>query len=288
MAKKKSGSIAVPFLITIFIGLIIIGGMAFGVYRYFGFGKQSAPPEPTPRISQSVTSEDSHTILLVLDVPEQKCAQTFVLMRSNPAKKQLLFIGIPTNTIAIVEGSQQSMQGSYDRGGAATAAKFVEQAFGLTVDRYMKFDSASFRKICDIFGGVTCSVNADIAGFNNDGSQQYLKSEQIETYVTYSLFKDGETERAFTAASLLSSMVNQADGKRIADSFDTNFNLIINMIESNVTSVDYKKRKNAVKYMFENGSSIAVSLSLDGTPSGNDFIASDNFLTTIKKEYFSE
>lgn len=288
MAKKKSGSIAVPFLITIFVGLIIIGGMAFGVYRYFGFGKEAAPPEPTPRISQKITYEDSHTILFVLDEPEQKCAQTFVLMRSIPAKKQLLFIGIPTNTIALVDGTQQSMQGSYDRGGAATAAKFVEQVFGITVDRYMKFEPESFRKICDIFGGVTYSVNADIAGFNNDGSQQYLKSEQIETYVTYSLFKDGESERAFTAASVMSSMVNQADGKRIADSFDTNFNIIINMVESNITSVDYKKRKNAVKYMFENGSSIAVSLSFDGTPSGNDFIPSENFLSTIKKEYFSE
>ena len=39
MARKKSGHIAVPFLITIFIGLIVVGGMAFGVYRYFGFGK---------------------------------------------------------------------------------------------------------------------------------------------------------------------------------------------------------------------------------------------------------
>lgn len=100
MARKKSGHIAVPFLITIFIGLIVVGGMAFGVYRYFGFGKEAAPPEPTPRISKQVTYEDNHTVLLVLEEPEQKCAETFVLMRSIPVKKQILFIGIPTNTIA--------------------------------------------------------------------------------------------------------------------------------------------------------------------------------------------
>ena len=216
MARKKSGHIAVPFLITIFIGLIVVGGMAFGVYRYFGFGKEAAPPEPTPRISKQVTYEDNHTVLLVLEEPEQKCA-----------KKQILFIGIPTNTIALVDGEQQSIQSAYDRGGAASAAEFTQQFMGVTVDRYMKFDSDAFRKVCDIFGGVTYAVNADIAGFKNDGSQQYMKSDQIETFVTYSMFRDGESERAFTAASVLSAMINQTDGKRIADSFDSNFNALM-------------------------------------------------------------
>ena len=288
MAEKKSGRIAVPFLITIFVGLIIIGGMAYGVYRYFGFGKEDAPPEPTPRISQQITYEDNHTILFILDEPEQKCSETFILMRSLPVKKELVFIGIPTNTIAIVDGEQQSLQGSYDRGGAASAVSFTESVFGITIDRYMKFDPESFKKICDIFGGVTYAVNADIAGFKNDGSQQYMKSEQIETFVTYSMFKGGESERAFTAASVLSAMINQADGKRIADSFDTNFNIIINMVDSNITSVDYKNRKTAVKNMFENGSSIAITLSLDGTAADSDFIASDNFISSLRDQYFSD
>ncbi len=288
MTEKKSGRIAVPFLITIFVGLIIIGGMAYGVYRYFGFGKEDAPPEPTPRISQQITYEDNHTILFILDEPEQKCSETFILMRSLPVKKELVFIGIPTNTIAIVDGEQQSLQGSYDRGGAASAVSFTESVFGITIDRYMKFDPESFKKICDIFGGVTYAVNADIAGFKNDGSQQYMKSEQIETFVTYSMFKGGESERAFTAASVLSAMINQADGKRIADSFDTNFNIIINMVDSNITSVDYKNRKTAVKNMFENGSSIAITLSLDGTAADSDFIASDNFISSLRDQYFSD
>ena len=288
MARKKSGHIAVPFLITIFIGLIVVGGLAFGVYRYFGFGKEADPPEPTPRISKQVTYEDNHTVLLVLEEPEQKCAETFVLMRSIPVKKQILFIGIPTNTIALVNGEQQSIQGAYDRGGAASAAEFTQQFMGVTVDRYMKFDSDAFRKVCDIFGGVTYAVNADIAGFKNDGSQQYMKSDQIETFVTYSMFRDGESERAFTAASVLSAMINQTDGKRIADSFDSNFNVIINMVDSNVTAVDYKKRKMAIKNMFENGTTIAVTLSLDGSPAGSDFIPSENFINTLREDYFTD
>ena len=92
MAKKKSGSIAVPFLVTIFIGLILVGGAAYGIYRYLGFGKTEAPPEPTPRTGQSVTYDDNHTILLILDEPEQRCSSTFVLIRSIPIKKEIILI----------------------------------------------------------------------------------------------------------------------------------------------------------------------------------------------------
>ena len=289
MAKRKSGSIAVPFLVTIFIGLIIVGGAAYGIYRYLGFGKTTAPPEPTPRTGQTISYADNHTILMILDEPDQRCSSTFVLMRSIPIKKEIVFIGLPTNPIYLVDGSQQGLKSSYDRGGANTAVEYVQKVFGITIDRYMKFDSTSFKKVCDIFGGVSYEVNVDIAGFKNDGSSQYMNSTQIETFVTYSMFKGGERERALQSAALLVAMVNQADGKRIADGFDGSFNSIINLVgDTTVTSVDYKNHKTAIKNMFENGSSIAVSITIDGTDAGTDFLPSDNFIKSIVENYFTD
>ena len=131
-------------------------------------------------------------------------------------------------------------------------------------------------------------MNADIAGFKDDGSQQYLNSDQIETFVNYLMFDGGEYERAFTSAAVISAMVNQSDGKRIADSFDNNFSIVINMVESDVTASDYKNRKNGIRNMFEYGSAIAVPLSLDGTPAGDDFIPSSSFIESLKESYFKE
>jgi len=285
MAKGKSGHIAVPFLVTIFIGLIIVGGAAYGAYRYFGLGKQEELTEPIPREYDEITSEDNHTMLLVLDVPEKNCPPTFVLMRSMPIKKEIVFIGIPSNTIALVDDKQVSIRGSYESGGPASAVDFVTKVFGLEIDRYMKFNADAVKKLYDIFGDVTYPVNADIAGFKNDGSSQLLNSDQALTFVTYTMFKDGESERAFTASSFLTSMVNQTDGKYLADNMDNNFGIIINMIESNVTSADYKNHKSALKNMFENGKSIASAISLDGTISGNDFIPSESFIEKIKEKF---
>ncbi|EWM52663.1 LCP family protein [Ruminococcus flavefaciens] len=288
MAKKKSGSIAVPFLLTIFIGLIIVGGAAAILYNYLGFGKKEKPPLPVPRTSGQVTYADNHTVLLVLDVPETKAPPTFVLMRSIPIKKEIILISIPSNSIALVDGAQQSIIDNYNSGGAASSAEFIEKVFDVEVDRYMKFDSAAFRKICDIFGGVTYPVNADIAGFKNDGSQQDLNSEQIETFVTYMMFSGGEYERSLTATDVLKTMINQADGKRIADGFDNSFNTIINMVDSDIKAVDYKNHKVAIKNMFENGRSMAVAFSVDGTTAGDDFIPSASFFEGIKEKYFKD
>lgn len=286
MAKKKSGSIAVPFLLTIFFGLLIVGGGAYWVYNYLGLNGKKALNEPTPRAAAIVTEEDAHTILFILDEPEQKCSSTFVLMSSKPKEKKLVFMGIPTNTISIVDGQQEHIKNSYDRGGAQAAVKFVQDGLGLHVDRYMKFDSASFRKVCDIFGGVTYFVEPDIAGFKREGGDEYLNSRQIETLITYSMFSGREVQRAYTASSLLSSMVNQTDGKRVADNFKTSFDSIINMVSTDITSVDYKNRQYGIRNMLEFGTTIANFVIMDGEASNEDFIPSETFLADAQKAYF--
>ena len=288
MAKRRSGSIAVPFLITIFVGLLIVGGAAFGIYKYFGFNKEEPLTEPEPRAVNIVTAEDDHTILFILDEPEKKCSSTFMLMRSKPKEKHLTLIGIPTNTIAIVDGSQQKLQDSYERGGAPAAVNFTEQTFGIKVDRYMKFDSESLIKLCDIIGGVTYNLDADIAGFQKDGGEQFLNGKQVETLVTYSMFEGREVRRAYVASSIFAAMLNQNDGKRISDNFKNSFDIIINMISTDVTSVDFRNRQYAIRSMLENGNTIASSLILDGEVSNNDFIPSAVFLNDLREQYFQE
>ena len=285
---KKTGHVAVPFLITIFIGLLLVGGGALFAWQYWGLGKNEKPSEPVPRTVGVVNAEDNHTILLMLDTSNELCPPTFVLMRSLPMKKQVVFIGIPSNSIALSNGDQISLIDKYALEGAAGAVDYVEKTFDIKVDKYIRFNDDSFKKVCDIFGGVSYPVNADIVGFKNDGSSQLLNSEQTLMFITYTMFSDGESERAFTAASVISSMINQADGKYISDTLDNSFNTLVNSTESNITSADYKNRKTAVKYLFETGNAMAVAFSLNGTNAGEDFIASDSFIKSMKDEFFTE
>lgn len=291
MAKKKTGSIAVPFLATIFIGLLILGGAMFFIYQHW-FKKDDTPPAPKARDVKVVTYEDNHTVLLILDEPEQKCSSTFVLMRSIPKDRRILFLGLPSNTIAIVDDQQQSLKGAYERGGGASAASFISSVMNINVEKYMVFDSESFKSTCDKLGCVNYPVDVEISGMKHDGTLQGLTSEQMETFITYSLFPGGESERAFRAAHMISYMINGADGVYVSDSADTLFNDVINKVESNITSVDYKNYKEAIKLLFSQksqyGNSIAVAIQLDGNDADGDFMPSSNLIGQLVEQYFSQ
>lgn len=294
MSKKKSGHIAIPFLATLFIGLIIIGGGAMVLMKYLN--REEPLTEAPGKDVKVVTEEENHTVLLMLSTPEQECKSTFMLMRSMPKDKRILFIGIPSNTIAVIDGKQQSLEGAFneDKKGAK-AANFVEEVFGIPVDHYMTFNSDAFRRVCDMTGCVSAfPVDIQFSGFKGDGSRQNLSSEQIETYATYPMFTGGEPERAFKAAALMQYMVNGADARAVADHLETNFDQMINHsgVSTNITRADYNRVKHAVKYMFECKAEYSLTLAevyqLNGTVSGKDFIIGGSQIEELKKEYFSE
>lgn len=287
MSKKSRGHVAVPYLITIFIGLLLIGGAAVYIYNYLGLGDKDELSEPVARTAATATYADSHTMLMILYTPDAKCKSTFVLMRSIPKEKKLVFVGLPTNTIAVVNGSQARLSDTYVRGGASEAVNFVSQTLGIEIDRYMVFDEEALIKLSDIMGGVTYTVAADI-GTMKKNTEQYINGSQLIKVITCPIYTDGEVQRAYTASSVLSSMVNQADGQRIADGLDRTFTTIINLVDSDVTSVDYRNHKVGIKDMVRNGSAYARFRVADGTVSGSDFIISNSFVESFKKEYFEE
>lgn len=286
--KRKAGSIAIPFLFTFFVAFLILGGAGLFIYNYFGLNKDSEPEDLYVTDYDTVTYKDSHTILLVLDIPEQKCSTTFVVMRSVPKEKKILFTGIPTNTITLVDGKQEKLQDVYTNEGIVSAEKFISNLLGIEIKKYMKFNSDAFLKVSDIMGGVSYGVTADIIGFQNTDKEQYLNGQQTITLMTYSLFKGGESERASMAASVLSAMLNQSDGKMLADGFDRNFATIIDMIDTNISSVDYKKKEYAIKFMLNYGTSISHFSMITGTTSSNNFIMDQGYSKDIVDEYFTD
>lgn len=294
--KKRSGSIAIPFLVTIFIGLLIVGGIAYYIYGKVRITGKT-PSNPKPRsVDISVSPEDSHTVLFIYDDPEAgKTLTTFVLMRSVPFKKELLLIGVPSNSIIYSEKdkSQVVLREAYERGGAPAAVDFVKQVMQFDFDKYMVLDNSAFSKICDTFGGVDYPVDVDFGHFTGDGSIQKLEAEDVIKYLTYTRFSGGEVDRAFKCASLMSEMINGADGSRISENLDRYFAEISSASPmTNIAATSYDKFKGAIKYMFsfgidpELGRSIAFPWKMDGTISDKYFIPSDNVKENIPDEYF--
>lgn len=327
--KKKSGSVAIPFLLTFLIALIIIGGAAMFIY-------DKIDNDETSLISMvneagTLSEEDNHTVLLVLDLsdsvetPDENTEDyediydeeysdeeesydwedteedetvypkpyTFIVMRSTPVDKQILFMGIPSNML--VGNDNKRAEDVYVNSGAGGVSQSIEYTLGIEIDRYAVFDSESFKKVCNILGGVTYAVPKGIPGITESDTEQYLSPDQIEKIISYGGYSGGEIQRISTASSIITAMMNQTSGARISENLDNTFDTLINMIKSDISAVDYNDRKYAIKFMLkysdpedsESYSTRAKFITPYGTEAEKNFVA-DNYFAEDIKMYFDE
>lgn len=333
--KKKTGSVAIPFLITLIISLAVIGGIA--AYIYSKIDKKEASLVSMVQQVSDITDEDSHTILFAVDMsdsisgssedvsdssdednwdddyeddwddgddwddsgeedeaqePEKNYAKqpyTFMLMRSEPVNKRMLFMGIPSN-IVIGESNKQA-QDIYSNNGASALVSSIEFSFSINIDRYISIDTEGFKKICNVLGGVKgFEIPSCVETDALEDSSQYLSTEQIIDIVSCGSYPGGELDRISTVSALVTAMVNQTSGTRIAGNLDNTFETIINMADSNISEADYKDNKYAIKFMLENSdpedsekfAERARFETVYGQTSGSDFIADKYFAEDIQ------
>lgn len=281
--KKKTGHVAIPFLIALLLGIVGIGGVAMFVFKKINADNGPEIKEMATSITKP-TEADNMSLLFVLDERDNNALPlTFVVARVLPAEKKMVFLCFPENMLAVVDGRNDTLASFYRNSGIQATKAAIEDQAGIRVDRYMILDSAAFQKICNIYGGVYYTVPTGTAGFVESKEPQYLGPVQIEKLVTYPFYKNGEIDRAAITADVLAEMVNLTDNERIVASMDSNFRTVINMMETDVTSVDYSNEKNALKYMYKYGNTIASFRIVTGQKgeSQDIFMISDNFQRSV-------
>ncbi len=286
--RKKKGHVAIPFLLAFLLGIIGIGGIAMYIFSLIG-GSDDEIQKMNSNITKP-TAENNMTLLFVLDEEDDPEPLTFLLARVRPMEKEIMLVSIPSNMLSVVDGKQNTLAGFYNNGGIQKAEAAIIQETKIDPDRYIILDSEAFQKICNIFAGVYYQVPAGTSGFTESTDPQYLGPAQMEKLMTYPMFENGEMQRSVIAADLVTSMINQTDYDRIVSSMDSNFTKLINMMETDISAIDYKNQKNALKYMFTYGNEIAVfqiAMGESGDEEGDTFILNSDFYEVVA-EYFEE
>lgn len=286
--KKKTGHVAIPFLIALLLGIVGIGGVAMFVFKKINADNGPEIKEMTTSITKP-TADDNMTLLFVLDENGNESLAnakqlTFVVVRVLPAEKKMVFLSFPENMLAVVDGRNDTLANFFRNSGIQAAKAAIEDQTGIITDRYMILDSESFQKICTIFGGVYYAVPSGTIGFVDSKEPQYLGPPLIEKLVTYSLFENGEIDRTARSADVLSEMINLTDKERIVSSMDANFRTLVNKcVDTDITSVDYSNEKNAIKYMYNYGNTIASFRIVTGQMGENQdvFMVSNNFQRSV-------
>lgn len=137
-------------------------------------------------------------------------------------------------------------------------------------------------------------VPGGVKGFPSSAGEQYLGPQQMEKLISYGGFS-GETQRISTAASLITAMVNQANGERIADNLDNTFDTLVNMTETDISALDYQEMKYGIKFLLkftkpaddDSVSSRAKFITPYGRQSGDSFTVDEAFISELAP-YFRE
>ena len=284
MAKAKRGHVAIPFLLALLLGIVVIGGIA-----WYLLNQLSIKEDTRAAISNVVkpTEADSKTLLFVLDEPNDACPLTFTAARVIPEKKKIILITLPANMLAIVDGKQDTITNFYKKSGVQGAMAAIQNEAGIYADRYIILNSESFQKICNIFAGVNYQIPLGTQGFEDNPEQQYLGPAQMEKLITNPFFNDGESERSALVSDVISEMINQTDYDRIVASMDSNFRTLINMMNTDISSIDYSNEKSALKYMYTYGSKLCTyRLATGSTSADNVFVLDSEFQESIS-DYFT-
>ena len=140
---SKGAKIALTYVITIVLTLVIIGGLGLWLLDEIMAPKEEKKPEI--QIEQMMTAddyvpvfEDSKTTLIIFDSEKRMSGCCFMLARMIAEERYITLMPIPSDTYAKVGSTEDSIYEFYRLGGIKDAVEAVEAATGVKTDYYLK------------------------------------------------------------------------------------------------------------------------------------------------------
>ena len=285
--KKKIGTIAIPFLITILISGIIIGGIAWYFYR-----KMTAVNielQDLPAANASITEDDINTILFVLD-PEDDLRNTAIaLLHFDPVRKYAYCIGVPTNMRVIQGDKEMTAVDCFDNYGGAALCESLSKELDQDISRFISMNSAGFYTLAGFFGNATVQVSISDYGLEPKDVSQDLDSTQLETLLTSNKFYN-ESERNTVIGIAMASLINNGNPKRLVSNLSSYFDQMVNCtdISTNISTTDFTSHEYAIQFLFQNAISPARYFGLVGTDNEQGFFILNEGFTDAMKFAFSQ
>lgn len=283
--KKKIGTIAIPFLITILISALVVGGIA----RYF-YQKMTAinlELEELPAATASITEDDINTILFVLEPDDALRNTAMALLHFDPVRKFAYCIGVPINMKVTENDKQMTAEQCFENYGGSALAAALSKELDQEIPRYISMHSVGFQTLAGFFGNATVQISISDYGLEPKDVSQNIDNQQLETLLTSNKFYN-ESERNTVIGIAMASLINNGNPKRLVDNLESYFDQIVNCqdISTDITTSDFTSHTYAIKFLFQNAISPARYFGLVGTENEQGmFVLQDGFTDAMKMAF---
>lgn len=285
----KPGSIAIPFMLTILISMIALGSVA-----YYFYGKLTADNRELKTMKSATTmisEEDINEILFILQPTDEETKQpaedrqpAVMLMRFDPVRKQIFFLGVPLTLELDHDGKTETVLECFETHGANTLRNDVAKLFDQKIDRYIQMNSDGFQRIVSLIGNVSYVVTIKDTGLRPTETSEELEGTQFETLLT-SLRYNSELERNSVLGFSVAALINQCEGQRIAANLDAYFSAVINSVSSittDINTMDFSTHRHAISFFFEHANSSAQGVMLKCEQKDDHLVLAPDFVDSLK------
>lgn len=297
---KKSSKVALAYFLTIVIALLIFGGLAIFLMKTLVFGEKKENTTNENPMLQTILSDeyvpsnaDNQTLLLIIDTEKRQTASCFLLIKMLPVERKLVFMPVPSDTFAEIDGVQNSVYEFYRTEGVLKAAAAVESATTIKADKYLKLKRTSLNLLVEILGGIDFNVPQDLIYENPSTGEEtviregltYLDAVSVRKVITFPNFK--EEYRAQACAIIAVDLINKNVVSGFSSRIDNYFTDIINAdIDTNISIYDYQEKSEAIKYIADNTGKSAQLVSISGSYNDSGFYVLDKALIDALPEWF--
>lgn len=282
--RKRSGSIAIPFMIAFLISLIAIGGFAVYMLDYVRNNKLDKGGV-TDNGVYIPTAEDNLNLLLIIE-PTQKDRNpyTFVFVRGIPSEKKIFILPIPEQTLCNVSNQRNTLKSFLTDMGVVSAIQAVEYAVNTKIDRYLLVKEEAFPLVADVFGGANFLVPTEFEEEVGRG-EYYFTGEQLTKLITFPNYRGGENDRVIKTGSILSAMINQSRKSKISETLEDSYIALKPSLDTDIDSSFFYQQIAAARYLLDNSKYPAEFIIPEGTyTAGNQYTFNPDFVESLARK----
>ncbi len=257
------------FAVTFLLLALILMALVLYLYPKDAFFKPRSSTI-TPTSIYIPKEEERLTLLLIGNDGTDAPPGSYMLLHFDPVSGKIPVVVLPPETLVKNGNREETLASVYRFGGSRLVKQAVADTLMIPIDRYARFDLATFSKLVELVGSVDYQVPQALS-YKGDGMDiqlnaglQHLSGDDIANIIRYPVYEGGESERCTKAADLVCSIINQRLNIALSTQIDDIFKTVVNMVDTDVAYIDYETRKDAAEMLTKLSIEPATPIPMEG------------------------
>lgn len=280
MAKKRPNQtpVLIVYVLTMLFSVIMFGTVAYVLLDVFVTQPKlareaelsKAPVSEDDAAAETDYSAARETILFVSE--QSGTVNSIALIRVLPDLGTIRIVPVSQYTLSSVSGVEGTIETLYSTGGMTYLKQAVENACGVTCDRYIKISNEGWSGFVDYLGGTSDyyfpqdmyyknEATGEITSFSQGSATRTLYGDDIRRIMSYPLYTDGNAARLRAVGELWTSLINSAcsyNSGSVVGNIQTIFNVIYNNSDTDITQKTFSDVREAYEKLISENSAPAT------------------------------